>query len=74
MINVEFDYELLVSKCEYEIIYREQETECGKPAIYKVWWDCTYNGIDFHEEMLVCEGHFRFILAEEGRRTSNARP
>lgn len=64
-VKIFVDYEI-IHECQYPIFCSgspDLETDCGAPAIYKVYWtreDGTPEG-----EMLVCDKHFNFILDSE---------
>lgn len=55
-----FDYEYL-GKCEYGVFDNSPEgcTDCGDPAIAKVWWDEEKRGL------LLCNEHFEEIKKKE---------
>lgn len=64
-----FDYEKLFDECDMEVEYLTANGpiggNCHNPAIYKVWWDVTYKGVEHHDIMFLCEEHFKQVLAEE---------
>ena len=57
------DYKCIAPSCQFGVPWSYNEdgvTDCGEPAIYKVWWDNL--GKDF---ILVCQEHLDEILKQE---------
>lgn len=50
-----FDYDV-IARCEYEVLDNYNNSfACGKPALYRVWWDT------FGKHMKVCKEHLEYI-------------
>lgn len=61
-MKVFIDYEVLHT-CQFPVecvSCAETETDCGAPAMYRVYWTLE-DGIE-DGEMLVCQEHFDFIM------------
>ena len=70
-----FDYEKLFNECGMEVEYITSNGliggNCHNPAIYKVWWNRNYNGVEHQDEMFLCEEHFQQVLADEKSNDHN---
>jgi hypothetical protein len=61
--KIDYDYEYL-GKCEYGIPNfgtPESYSDCGEPAIAKIWWD------NYDQAILVCQEHFDKITKSKNK-------